>query len=163
MKTLTRTKEQSMNAFSSWRPFACLFVAAAVFSLAAPAWAAERPYASSGTAQFVSATDFVGTGTATHLGRYREAGSAEFSPTDDPIVLAVVAHSTYTAANGDQLRAVITAQVNTLTGAIVGVVSFTGGTGRFADATGTADFSGQMLPGGALRAATDGTIDFGGD
>src|SRR5262245_8754457 len=127
-----------MNALSSWRPFASVFVASVVVALAAPALAAERPHTSHGTAQFVNANDFVGTGTATHLGKYKETGDAEFSPTDDPTVMEVVAHPTYTAANGDKLYAVITADLDLLTGVIEGIVTYTGGTGRFANATGTA-------------------------
>ena len=147
-----------MNTLVSWRPLAILFVA--TVCLTGSAAAAERAYSSRGTAQFVSPTEFVGRGTATHLGSYQEVGTAAFSATEVPNVLGVVANVTYTAANGDELRAVITGQLDTLTGVIVGIVSFSGGTGRFVNATGTGEFSGQMLGGGAVRAAINATFDF---
>lgn len=149
-----------MYSLSSPRALAVLLVAATALLLAAPARAGDRPYSSRGTAQFTGPTTFVGSGTATHLGRYREAGTVEFTPIDAGDVVGVVAHSTYTAANGDELRAVITGTLNTLSGAIVGTVTFTGGTGRFASASGGGDFTGQMLGGGALRAAINGSINY---
>src|SRR6476620_2819796 len=82
---------------------------------AAPA--EERPYRLKGSGQFVSTTDFVGAGTATHLGLFAEAGRVEFSPTDNPVVLQVDGWAIHTAANGDQLYEVISGQLNVLTGA----------------------------------------------
>ena len=151
-----------MNRYFSPRHFAFVLAAAVAVVLwqAAPARAVERPHVSRGTAQFINASDFVGSGVATHLGKYEEAGSAQFSPTADPTVLQVDSHNTYTAANGDQLYAVISGHLDGLTGKITGTVTYVGGTGRFADASGTASFSGQLLPGGAVQAAVEGTIDY---
>ena len=105
----------------------------------APARAESRPHKWRATGQFVSANDFVGEGKATHLGRFREAGSVQFAPTDDPAVLQFEGTNIYTAANGDELHAVISAgRLNLQTGAGAATVIFVGGTGRFADATGTA-------------------------
>ena len=150
-----------MKRYSS-RPLFTLVLAAAVgvLALAAPARAVERPYVSRGTAQFVNANDFVGAGTATHLGAYTEVGSAQFTPTSDPAVLQVNASATYTSANGDELRAVFTGQLNGVTGVVTATVTYVGGTGRFANAGGTATIAGQLLPGGSLEVAVKGTIDY---
>ncbi len=67
-----------MNRSISQRPFALVLLAVGVLALASPAQAAERAYVSRGTAQFVNANDFVGAGTANHLGLYDEVGSAQF-------------------------------------------------------------------------------------
>ena len=95
-----------MKRFFSRPLFALMLATLSVLALSAPAEAAERVYVSRGTAQFVNANDFVGAGTATHLGLYSEVGSAQFSPTADPTVFQVDAWSIYTAANGDQLYAI---------------------------------------------------------
>jgi hypothetical protein len=149
-----------MNRFFSRRPFALVLAAVSVFALAATAQAEQRQHVSRGTAQFVNANDFVGAGTATHLGHYNEVGRAQFTPTADPTVLQVDARSVYTAANGDELRAVFTGHLNGLTGAITATVTYVGGTGRFADATGTATLSGQLLPGGSIEVSVKGAIDY---
>ena len=149
-----------MNRLFSQRPLALFLTALGILAFAAPVRAAERPYVSRGTAQFVNANDFVGAGTATHLGLYDEKGSVEFSPTDDPTVLQLKAWATYTAANGDQLHAVFTGHLNGVTGVITATVMYVGGTGRFADASGTAILSGQLFPGGSIKVAVKGTIDY---
>ena len=149
-----------MTRFLSLRPAGALLVAVAVLVLPDRASAEERPHFSSGTAQFVSPTgDFVGAGNATHLGLYEEVGNATISPTADPTVFQVDAWSTYIAANGDELYAVFTGYLDGLTGAITATVTYVGGTGRFADASGTATLSGQLLPDGSIEVAVEGTID----
>ena len=149
-----------MNRFFAQRRFALVLAAVTVLSLATPARAVERPYVSRGTAQF-TATGFVGTGTATYLGRYTEVGSPiQLTPTSDPTVFDATASSTYTAANGDELRAVFTGQLNAVTGVITATVTYVGGTGRFANASGTASLSGQLGPGGSLEVAVKGNIDY---
>ncbi|MFO0848292.1 MAG: hypothetical protein U0871_07020 [Gemmataceae bacterium] len=141
-------------------PSVALLAITVMLTSTAVASAGERPYHARGTAQFVSPTDFVGSGHATHLGRYTEVGSAQFSPTADPTVLAIDAWSVYTAANGDQLYAVITGELNGLTGAITATVTYVGGTGRFDDAGGSAALKGQILPDGTIAVAVSGTIDY---
>ena len=148
-----------MNRFISRRPFHIALAAISFLALAAPARAVERPHVSRGTAQF-TATGFVGVGNATHLGRYDEAGTIQLFPTADPAVFDAVATVTYTAANGDQLHAVFTGTLNGATGVITATGTYVGGTGRFAGATGTANLSGQLLPGGALEVAVLGTVDY---
>jgi hypothetical protein len=149
-----------MNRFFSLRPMALVLSAVSVLALAAPAQAVQRPYASRGTAHFVSPNDFVGAGTATHLGLYNEVGNVQFSPTADPAVLQLDATATYTAANGDKLYAVFTGHLNDVTGAITATVTYAGGTGRFANASGTATLAAQLFPGGSLEVAVKGTIDY---
>ena len=150
-----------MNRFFSRRPFALVLAAVGVLALSAPAQAKERPYVLHGTAQFVSPTDFVGSGHATHLGRYTEVGSASFSPTADPTVFHIDGWAILTAANGDQLHEVITGSLDGLTGAITATVTFVGGTGRFTDASGSATLSAQALPLGLIdEVVVEGTIDY---
>lgn len=149
-----------MNRFYSLRPVVVMLVAAGVLTVAARASAEERPHKLRGTAHFVSPTEFVGSGEATHLGRYAEAGSAQFTPTAVPGVLRVDARVVLTAADGDQLHETITGELDLRTGAITATVTYVGGTGRFADAGGSATLSGQMLPDGTIAVAVDGSIDY---
>jgi hypothetical protein len=149
-----------MNRFYSLRPVVVVLVATGMLVVGTRASAAERPHKSGGTAQFVSPNDFVGSGEATHLGRYAEVGSAQFSPTADPGVLRIDAWSIYTAANGDKLYATFTGQLDLVTGAITATGTYAGGTGRFDDASGSAALSGQMLPGGRIAVSVEGTIDY---
>src|SRR4051812_1318109 len=149
-----------MNRLFSCHPFAVVLAAVCILDIANPAQAVERPYVSHGTAQLDNMNNFVGAGTATHLGLYHEVGSAEFSPTADPTVFHVDASATYTAANGDQLYAVFTGQLNGLTGTITATVTYVGGTGRFTNASGTATLSAQVLPGGLIDVAVKGTIHY---
>jgi hypothetical protein len=145
-----------VTRFVSLRPPGILLVAVAVLVLPARTSAEERPYSSRGTAQFVSPTgDFAGAGSATHLGLYEEVGNAAISPTG-----AIDGWATYTAANGDQLYATITGQLNGRTGAITATVTYVGGTGRFKDATGSATLLGQILLDGTISVAVEGTIDY---
>ena len=149
-----------MTRFDLFRPAGVLLVAVAILALPGRASAEERPHKLQGTAQFVSPTDFVGAGQATHLGLYTEVGCASFSPTADPTVLRVDAWVVLTAADGDQLHETITGRLDLLTGVITATVTYVGGTGRFDDADGTATLTGQMLPGGSIAVAVEGTIDY---
>ena len=149
-----------MKRYFPRRPFAVVLVTVSVLALAASAEATQRPYVSRGTAQFVNANDFVGSGLASYLGLYDETGRAQFSPTADPAVFQVNASSTYTAANGDKLYAVFSGHLNNQTGAVTATVTYVGGTGRFANASGTAILSAQLFPGGSVQASIKGTIDY---
>ena len=149
-----------MNRFFFRRPLALVLAAVGVLTPAAPARAAERPHVSRGTAAFVNASDFVGAGTATHLGLYDETGSAQFSPTADPTVFQVDAQAIYTAANGDRLYATFAGHLDGLTGRLTATVTYVGGTGRFTDASGTATLSGQLFPDGSIEVTVKGTIDY---
>ena len=143
-----------MNRCHSLRRAGLVLVAVGALALPDRASAEERAYQLRGSAQFVSPTDFVGAGTATHLGRYTEIGSASFSGTH------VEAWAILTAADGDQLFETISGELDPDTGVITATVTFVGGTGRFADATGSASLVGQLLPGGRIAVIVEGTIDF---
>ena len=149
-----------MNRFFSRRPYALLLSVVGLIALVAPAQAATRPHNSRGSAQFVNANDFVGEGNATHLGRYDEVGRVQLSPTPDPTVFLVDAWATYTAADGDELHAVMTGTLDGDTGAITATVTYVGGTGRFASATGTATLAAQLFPDGSIEVTVEGTIDY---
>src|SRR6476660_6382364 len=97
-----------MNRVFSVYRVGVMLVAVRVLAIPANTSAAERPYFASGTAQFVSPNDFVGTGRATHLGFYTEVGNVSFTPTIDPTVFQIDGWATYTAANDAQLKAVVT-------------------------------------------------------
>jgi hypothetical protein len=148
-----------MNRFASHLfCIVCAVVSLSAFSERAAA--AVRPHSSDGTAQFASPTDFVGMGHATHLGRYSESGSVLFSPTSDPAVLHVDGSIVYTASNGDELHAIVTGELNGLTGVITATLRYVGGTGRFEDATGAASLAGLAGPTGAISVSVRGTIDY---
>jgi hypothetical protein len=127
------------------RPLFLAVIAVAAVSLtsiAASAVAAETPFKG-----IVNADETVvpspptaslnrdGTGTATYLGRYTE----HIVMTINLPTLSSTGTATFTAANGDTLTATVVGQA-TRTGpttlSIVEVYTITGGTGRFADATG---------------------------
>src|SRR6266511_5612855 len=76
------------------------------------------------------------TGQATQLGRFTRVGSGDIHP-DGTLEATLV----WTAANGDQLFSdVEVASLSATT--ITGTYRFTGGTGRFQNASGEADFVG---------------------
>ena len=75
-------------------------------------------------------------GEATQLGRFSRDESVLLNPTTGSIAGTVV----FVAANGDQLSGVLAGQFTSAT-TVAGTYTFTGGTGRFENATGEADFS----------------------
>ena len=112
-------------------------------SAAVSATAAETPFKGTvsavETGTTVGPTRFLvrdGGGTATHLGKYTEHITMQINlPTRHSMGAA-----TFTAANGDTLTATVEGQATpTSPGelSIVEVYTITGGTGRFADATGS--------------------------
>lgn len=96
------------------------------------------------------------TGTATHLGRF----TVEFPHTVNFATASGVGTYTFTAANGDTLTATFTGQAQL--GAVTSIVeqaTITGGTGRFAGATGS--FTARRLfdqATGRTTGSLDGTI-----
>jgi hypothetical protein len=128
------------------RMFFALFAASALSltSIVVSAVAAETPFKGR-----VSAVETVvvtpptasltrdGTGTATHLGKYTE----HIEMTINLQMLSSTGTSTFTAANGDTLTATVLGQATpTTTPGVLSIVeryTITGGTGRFADATGS--------------------------
>lgn len=82
--------------------------------------------------------EFVMAGTATHLGRFDQFEVICLDMRTPPLVPFVV-HGTFTAANGDELTYLVEGLANLATGeGTDGGTNFTGGTGRFAHASGTA-------------------------
>jgi hypothetical protein len=121
-------------------------VAACAVSLATTAVsavAAETPFKGTVTAVETGQTVFPirtitreGTGTATYLGRYTEHVTAQINV----LTMHGIGSATFTAANGDTLSASDVGQATRIGPtmlSIVEVYTITGGTGRFADATGS--------------------------
>jgi hypothetical protein len=111
--------------------------------VAASAVAAETPFKGTvnavETGQVVFPTRFLdreGTGNATYLGKYTEHVVMQINiPT-----LSSMGAATFTAANGDTLSASVVGQATRTAPTALSIVedyTITGGTGRFADATGS--------------------------
>ena len=112
-------------------------------SAAVSATAAETPFKGTvnavETGTTVGPTRFLvrdGGGTATHLGKYTEHITMQINlPTRHSMGAA-----TFTAANGDTLTATVEGQATPASPGVLSIVevyTITGGTGRFAGATGT--------------------------
>ena len=148
---------------------------AIVFGLAAgTARAEERPFALKGTAtwDYVGnaftevGANFDGVAQVTHLGKvgqggtlYLDLGSATAAgiPGGGKVIL--------TAANGDTLTFDYEGLLDPNTGLGTGTLTFTGGTGRFTDATGTGTFAAHLdfsngFVGAPMAVTIEGTIDY---
>src|SRR5262245_9161429 len=104
-----------------------------------------------------------GTGNATHMGRIASAGNLTIvGSASCPGGFMAQMQDTFTAANGDKLMTAITMQLCPIAPAIfhgVGTYVVTGGTGRFAGATGSGVFDGTANFGTtAIICALSGTI-----
>jgi hypothetical protein len=107
-----------------------------------------------------------GTGNATHLGRITSDGNltivGEASCIDNEVGFAAEMQDTFTAANGDMVTTAITMQLCPIAPGIyhgVGTYVVTGGTGRFANATGSGVFDGTgNFNTGTIICALNGTI-----
>ena len=73
-------------------------------------------------------------GRATHLGRFTREEMLVLNPSTGTLTGTLV----FTAANGDRLSGAVAAQFTSPT-TVVGTITFTGGTGRFLNASGEAD------------------------
>jgi hypothetical protein len=140
--------------------------AVSLASVAVSAAAAETPF--KGTVNAVETgtvvpptrfLDRVGTGTATYLGRYTVHVTLQVNV----LTLAATGTATFTAANGDTLFASVAGQAtrtSPTTLSIVEVYTITGGTGRFADATGSFTLNSTLdQTTGASSGAFSGAID----
>ena len=134
--------------------------------VAVSAEAAETPFkgtvnaVETGTTVFPTRfLDREGTGTATYLGSYTEHVTEVINlPT-----LSATGTATFTAANGDTLLATVAGQAtrtSPTTLSIVEVYTITGGTGRFADATGSFTLNSTLdQTTGASTGTLSGAID----
>jgi hypothetical protein len=106
-----------------------------------------------------------GTGNANQMGRIASAGSLTIvgqASCGNEVGFAVEMQDTFTAANGDRLMTAITMQLCPIAPGIyhgVGTYVVTGGTGRFAGATGSGVFDGTgNFNTGTIICALNGTI-----
>lgn len=84
--------------------------------------------------------NFLGGGQVTHLGKAGQAGSLTLEEPVGPGVFPGSGSVTMTAANGDTLTFDFVGYLYAATGEGIGTFTFTGGTGRFANASGSGDF-----------------------
>lgn len=117
--------------------------AVSMASVAVSATAAETPF--KGTVNAVETSQVVfpiasatrdGGGTATYLGKFTEHITIQINVLTGHGIGA----ATFTAANGDTLTATVDGQATPASPGVLSIVevyTITGGTGRFADATGT--------------------------
>jgi hypothetical protein len=134
--------------------------------------ATERPFSLNGTGIAIPILDGngnvvganpTGSGNATHLGMFTNSGHVDFTPdASNPTILHPSGGGVFTAANGDKLNFVIVSGALDLTTGIgTGDFDFTGGTGRFANATGrTAGVIEQNVITGAYVLTLVGNIDY---
>ena len=134
--------------------------------------ATERPFSLNGTGIAIPILDGngnvvganpTGSGNATHLGMFTNSGHVDFTPdASNPTILHPSGGGVFTAANGDKLNFVIVSGALDLTTGIgTGDFDFTGGTGRFANATGrTAGVIEQNVITGAYILTLVGNIDY---
>lgn len=129
----------------------------------------ERPLKEAGLISFTPASELGGTfgvvGTATHLGKFVGKGTYEVTGVDGALVFFHVA-ATWTAANGDSIEIDCPEWVNdnsVTPPTSTGVMKIIGGTGRFADASGSfiGDISPAVITPGAPNTLTaEGTISY---
>ncbi len=155
------------------KSFGNVLLIAAVLSLGAVtstprmATAEERPYMAGVDLLAVGfpCGVYAGSGTATHLGAITESGSYCVLEFVGPGLARLAGEGTQTAANGDKLMFEFNeiANFNTVPFTAVGTFTITGGTGRFAGATGGGTFNttGTVLEVGfALHINYTGTITY---
>jgi hypothetical protein len=97
-----------------------------------------------------------GVGHATHLGQFTRLGVGVVHADGSAEVTVV-----FTAANGDQLFIEAEGVPTNSPTTIGGTYTITGGTGRFSDASGGANFVGVIAPDGIhITVAFEGTIQY---
>jgi hypothetical protein len=140
-----------------------LAAALAALGLAAPtAQAVERPFklVENGTVTFDGpyATS-VGTGHATHLGRFTLYRSATLHDPDGS-VFDVDGEATLVAADGDRLFSSLEGTLDAATGRGVLAYEWEGGTGRFGHAAGSTTWRVVVNPDQTFSVEAEGVIDF---
>jgi hypothetical protein len=101
-----------------------------------------------------------GIGTATHLGLITVHREATLTATSTASILDIKGKATLTAANGEKLESSFTGTLDTSTGHAELIYDWTGGTGRFQNATGTTFWSVDVSPDGTYDVAATGVINF---
>jgi len=133
--------------------------ALSLLAAATPTHAGERPIRASGAGTINSGTMYARL-EATHLGKANFVGGVDPDLFDNSQILEIPV--SLTAANGDRLflDAVVFFDVDTEIA--VGTVTFSGGTGRFETATGSADvmFDFGDYPHQHFLVLIDGSIDY---
>lgn len=134
--------------------------------------ASERAFSAheTGVAAFITdengnvvGAEVTGSGHATHLGQFTNIGKVKFTPNpDNPNIVHPSGEAVLIAADGDKLSLVIeNASMDLTTGIASGQFRFTGGTGRFANATGiTEGVVVQNLLTGGFELTMVGKIDY---
>lgn len=118
-----------------------------------------RPFRAVGTAVwdnvfagFGPGATFEGSGYGTHLGNFAQAGTLLFEGGPAPVVPGY-GSVVLVAANGDELHFDYVGELDSTTGVGTGTLLFTGGTGRFEDASGSGAFHAEIdLSGGPVNA-----------
>ena len=143
--------------------FLSLLAFSALSVSAFPSLPAATPFKGGGNGQIVgligvSETEVevtaTGTGTSTHLGRFTRNEQLVLNPVAGTFTGSIV----FTAANGDELWCGVSGGF-TGPGIAEGTYSITGGTGRFAGASGTAAFNVVQSDPANFSFAFDGSID----
>ena len=134
--------------------------------------ATERPFSLNGKGIAIPILDGngnvvgaepTGSGNATHLGMFTNTGKVSFAPdASNPAIVHPSGGGVFTAADGDKLNFIIVSGALDLTTGIgTGDFEFTGGTGRFANATGhTSGVIQQNVLTGAYELTLVGNIDY---
>ena len=153
-----------------------VLAALTLLSAGTPAHAGERPIQAAGRGlllapDFESPSALVGPGKGEHLGKcslYISLDRNELWESGNNVVPQFLLLE---AANGDRLFATVDSEFDPETGIIAGTITFAGGTGRFADATGSArllivpdtywfDDQGNPINWTRFTWALEGTIDY---
>ena len=149
----------------SYKLFIKLSVIAVVLAaLAIPCAAVERPFRLEGTTLVLGnpfapeGAQMKGAGQATHLGSWVNEGVIFFDASSGP-PFAATAIVHFTAANGDKLDIILAGQID-LSGVATATYHIVGGTGRFANASGTGDFTAQPNVDGSLHYTAAGVINY---
>jgi hypothetical protein len=113
------------------------------------------PFKGSAELTFGMNGTLVGTGEGTHIGRFTEVASPVI--TGNTFTATVI----LTAANGDEVHKMVTNGTITSNGtAFSGTFMVVGGTGRFANATGSGQVEMVVQPDGTIAQTYDGTIQY---
>jgi hypothetical protein len=154
-----------MNRFFSLRRVAPALAALAILGFALPVSAHKpRPFRGHAEETITDETPvgpglvgliFEGKGKATHLGRFTSFETVLFDMGNGTLLGTRV----FIAANGDRLYADVEGAFTSATTA-EGTFTFTGGTGRFRNASGEADFEAVTPDGIEIELTFEGTIKY---